>query len=260
MKLAASNIAWSNEHDNEMYHFLSDNGFSGLEIAPTRIFPEAPYDKLEEINAFSKQLKANYNLTLCSMQSIWYGMTGNLFASPEQRHELIQYTKKAILFARAAGIGNLVFGCPKGRNIPDGCTNAHETALAFFDEIGHFAAHNKTVVALEANPPCYHTNFLNRTTEAINFAKELRNPGIKINIDLGTCMYYEEPIALIRDNLDLVNHIHISEIMLVPIEKRDLHRKIALLDYDGYCSIEMGSQGDTKAIQSAISYIREVFH
>ena len=48
MKLSISNIAWSTEHDNTMYQFLKDNGFDGLEIAPTRIFPEKPYEHLSE--------------------------------------------------------------------------------------------------------------------------------------------------------------------------------------------------------------------
>lgn len=39
MKLSISNIAWSAEHDAAMYKFLQQEGFSGLEIAPTRIFP-----------------------------------------------------------------------------------------------------------------------------------------------------------------------------------------------------------------------------
>ena len=42
MKISASNIAWKKEYDEQMIEFLSQNGCEGLEIAPTRIFEEAP--------------------------------------------------------------------------------------------------------------------------------------------------------------------------------------------------------------------------
>ena len=42
MNLSISNIAWKAEYDSEMYKYLETTGFNGLEIAPTRIFPENP--------------------------------------------------------------------------------------------------------------------------------------------------------------------------------------------------------------------------
>ena len=51
MKLSVSNIAWSPERDETVLILLKKHGFSGVEIAPTRLFPEAPYDKIEEAKA-----------------------------------------------------------------------------------------------------------------------------------------------------------------------------------------------------------------
>ena len=42
MKLSISNIAWDKEKDIEMYEYLSKLNFSGIEIAPTRIFEIDP--------------------------------------------------------------------------------------------------------------------------------------------------------------------------------------------------------------------------
>ena len=75
MKLSISNIAWAEEHDAEMYQYMNDAGFNGLEIAPTRIYPEAPYDKLSEAKDWAEELKEKYGLVVPSMQSIWYGHT-----------------------------------------------------------------------------------------------------------------------------------------------------------------------------------------
>ena len=41
-QLAISNIAWHKEDDEAVYTAMQQAGFTGLEIAPTRIFPEMP--------------------------------------------------------------------------------------------------------------------------------------------------------------------------------------------------------------------------
>ena len=56
MQLSMSNIAWKKEQDEEIYRFMQENGFTGLEIAPTRIFPELPYEHLKEAEIWSKRL------------------------------------------------------------------------------------------------------------------------------------------------------------------------------------------------------------
>ena len=138
MKLSISNIAWKKENDKEMYDFLSLNGFSGIEIAPTRIFPEAPYDKLNEAKKWAEDLKSQYGLMISSMQSIWYGRKENIFSSHFERLVLFDYTKKAIDFARSIECKNLVFGCPKNRNIPVGLdeNSVNNIAMVFFRVIG----------------------------------------------------------------------------------------------------------------------------
>lgn len=115
MKLSISNIAWSPQVDDEMYRFLQESGYSGIEIAPTRLFPDAPYAHCGEAQAFAVWLKETYGLAVSSMQSIWYGRKEKLFGTVEDRLVLTEYTKKAIDFASQIGCGNLVFGCPKNR-------------------------------------------------------------------------------------------------------------------------------------------------
>ncbi len=79
MKLSISNIAWSSENDEEMYKYISDNKFSGLEIAPTRIFANDPYNQLDKAKEFAEKLEQNYNLKISSMQSIWFGKQEKIF-------------------------------------------------------------------------------------------------------------------------------------------------------------------------------------
>ncbi len=263
MNYSISNIAWDKEYDGEIYAFLKQQGIQGLEIAPTRLF-ENPYDNLELAHEYSIMLKNKYGLTVSSMQSIWYGVTRSIFGSREDRQYLIDYTKKAILFAKSMGIKNLVFGSPKNRNMPEGDTDKYfETAKAFFKELGNFAYENSTVLAIEPNPVIYNTNFLNYTKDACEFVKEIDSPGLKVNIDMGTMIYNKENPHLVKTYKNVINHIHISQPGLEYIKKcgeyTTLKKVLGKIDYDGFISIEMKNQQDTEKVKQAVLLLKEVF-
>lgn len=261
MKLSISNIAWSKEYDLEMYEYLMKENFEGLEIAPTRIFEEKPYEYLEKAKLFSQDLKKYKGLQISSMQSIWYGRSEKIFGSKDERNELIDYTKKAIDFSSAIRCNNLVFGCPKNRVINS--KEDAEIALDFFYELGEYAKDKDTVLSMEPNPVIYNTNFINHTIDAFEFVNKVNSAGLKVNVDLGTIIYNNEDLETISDNIVLVNHVHISEPNLALIEKRDLHIKLAHIlkkeNYNNFISIEMGKRDNLQEVKKSIKYIKEVF-
>ena len=176
MKLSISNIAWDKEKDIEMYEYLSKLNFSGIEIAPTRIFEIDPYFHIEAAKQWKENLESNYDLEISSMQSIWYGKKGNIFNSDDAK-KFIEYTKKAIDFANSIKCNNLVFGCPKNRVMPEG--KKEHDVIEFFRTLGNYAKEKQTVLALEPNPTIYGTNFINYTDEAFNFVKKINSEEYK---------------------------------------------------------------------------------
>ena len=265
INLSASNIGWASELDEDMYKFLSDNNFNGLEIAPTRIFPQAPYERPDEARKFANNLKEIDGLTISSIQSIWYGVSESIFGPDADRQKLVSYTKSAIDFASVIGCSNLVFGCPKNRAVPEGVLSDVYMPIAFefFNKIGNYASKQGVCISIEPNPPIYNTNFINTTAEAFAFCEALSNPGVKVNVDLGTMIYYGEDISILTRNLCFVNHIHISEPYLAPIVKRNFHKDIIRemlgAGYSGFFSVEMGKQSDIQPIKDAVLYVEEIF-
>ena len=261
MNLAISNIAWTAEMDTQIYNLMKKYGFSGLEIAPTRIFPIAPYDKREEAQNWCKELNVNYGFSVVSMQSIWFGRQERIFGSAEERQILLDYTKNSICFAEIMGCNNLVFGCPKNRNILAG-SNPNE-AISFFKKLGDYAAEHGTVIGMEANPPIYNTNYINDTASAINLIREVKSCGFLLNLDVGTMICNNENVDILRGNVSLINHVHISEPNLKPIEKRKLHSELRqVLTTEGYkdfVSIEMGRVDDIRILEEKMSYVRSIF-
>lgn len=261
-KLSVSNIAWSGQKDTEMYQYLKNMEFQGIEIAPTRIFENNPYDRIKEAGVFAENLYRSYNLEISSMQSIWYGRSQELFGSVEERNELLDYTKKAILFANKIGCHNLVFGCPKNRNIKK--EDDYHIAVEFFGELGDFAKKNDTVLAMEANPVIYHTNFITETRQAFELVRQVDSEAFLVNLDLGTVIENKEDLNIVRENMHFVNHIHISEPQLAAIKKRGIHKELKqIIDesgYSKYVSVEMKSGLEVKQILEILDYVKEVFN
>ena len=261
MNLAVSNIAWDASRDFEIYKMMTGYGFTGLEIAPTRVFPNNPYSHPEEAKRWAEELRGEYGFSIPSIQSIWYGRQEKIFGSQEERQILLDYTKQAVVFAEVIGCGNLVFGCPRNRFLPDGADES--IAVAFFREIGNYAAAHGTVIAMEANPPIYHTNYINETKAALDLIENVGADGFKLNLDLGTMIENGEDISMLNGREHLINHVHISEPGLKPIEQRPIHEALHEMltnsGYDGFVSIEAGKQESVEKLEEMMKYIKEVF-
>lgn len=258
MRLAASQIGWEPEEESSALDILREHGFKGLEIAPTRVAGPQPYSDVQSAADFSAGLRRAFGLSVCSMQSIWFGQSGSMFG-PE-REALLDYTRQAVLFAEAAGCGNLVFGSPKNRVLPEGVSP--NEAVTFFKELGDFAASHGTVIALEANPTLYGTNFINTTAEALAMAEKVDSPGFAVNLDMGTILANNEAVEALKGRVPQLNHVHISEPGLAMLEPRPQHRQLAELlrqeGYTGWVSIEMKAQS-LENVDKAAAYVVEVF-
>lgn len=261
MKLSISNIAWSADADMTVYKLMKNKGYSGLEIAPTRIFPANPYDKILEAKEWAEKLKEKEGFCVPSMQSIWYGKKERIFGTKDEREDLIAYTKKAIDFAEAIECKNLVFGCPRNRCVNDG--DDVSVGTEFFKVIGEYAMEHNTVIGMEANPPIYNTNYINDTLAAIELIRQVDSEGFRLNLDIGTMIQNDELMEELNGNVGLINHVHISEPGLKIIEKRNIHKDLKKIlcneEYNGFVSIEMGKCDDIAEIEATLDYVKNIF-
>ena len=259
LKKSISNIAWSSDYDEEMYCFLEQQGIEGIEIAPTRLFPDAPYERIADAKLFARKMKG-YGLEVCSLQSIWYGRNERIFGSQKERETLLDYTKYAFEFAKALECSNLVFGCPKNRIINS--DDDYEIAVDFFAKLGEMAKQNSTVLAIEANPDIYGTNFLNTTNQTLDFVKRIDSDGIKLNYDLGTVMHNNECGIQNLAMIPYINHVHISEpnlneVMFNSIQS-DVIKKLREYEYQRYVSIEMKNLNSLALVKEKLIMFKEL--
>ena len=253
MKLAVSNIAWSFMDRIEAYKILQDSGIRGLEIAPTLFFQNAVSNKVDLSDTDTitsiNQLH-DFQLQLVSMQSVLYGTEfAKLFAGEKSLIVFENTMREAISLAGKLSIGNIVFGAPSARFVPDTmtATEAYQIASRSLLSLGDFAELNNTTIAIEATPSVYGSNFITNTKEALNFVLELNHPAIKLNLDLGVLLFHNEIGSierLIQGNISIIGHVHISEPDLAPapLDIRVTANVLRILNranYHNWISIEM---------------------
>ena len=264
MNLSISNLAWNMEQNNAVYALMQKYGFTALEIAPTKIIADEPYSHIAEAVAWAADVREKWGFCVPSMQSIWYGRSEKLFGTEDECTALLEYTESAVDFAAAIGCKNLVFGCPKNRNIPDGADSrvCADIAARFFKELGDYAALRGTAIGMEANPAIYGTNFVNTTSEAIELIRAVNSDGFRLNLDVGTMIQNGEQVSVLSGNATLINHVHISEPFLKKIERRKLHNDLLSLlrseNYTDFVSVEMGLQERVSDIEDVMKYVMEV--
>lgn len=262
MKLAASNIGWAAADDAAVYEKMVALGYAGLEIAPTRLVTERPYDPGNQrlAAALSAQISANWGLQICSMQSIWYGLSERIFGSEEERDFLFRYTCSAVDFAALVGVPHLVFGCPKNRIIDD--PGQYPIGVKFFAECASYAEKKGVVIGIEANPPIYGTNYLNTTAEALALVRAVDSPALGLNLDLGTIIANQESLEALPEVIPYASHVQISEPGLGAIVRRPQHVELARLlraqGYDKWVSLEMRSLG-VPELSTSLEIVAELF-
>ena len=110
MQLSISNIGWAAENDRQVYGLMKKYGFQGLEIAPTRIFPETPYARNAEAEEWSKRLRdIRASVSRQCSQSGMAGRRKSLAPMKNGRHYWIIQGRRLILL-RQSGAGILFLG------------------------------------------------------------------------------------------------------------------------------------------------------
>jgi sugar phosphate isomerase/epimerase len=256
-------MGWNLVDNNKVFAYLKAQGFQGVEVLPTMMVKDNPYDSLEKAVEFQQKLKRDYLLEISSMQSLIYGKNENLFGTDEECKILLDYLKKAILFAEKINCPNLVFGSPKNRLMGEKTKAKERVAIQFFKELGDFAYEHKTRFSLEANPAIYGGDYVLTTQQALDVVKKVNSSGFCLNFDVGTVIENKETLDILQENIDLVNHIHISEPYLAQIKPHTLHKELAeilkKLDYNKYISIEMKNLGNFEKTKKVIAYVKAFF-
>lgn len=248
MKLAISNIAWQPEDDSRIAESMLEYGFTGVEIAPTKLWKnplEAEPSSVDSYRAFWNER----GITIPSMQALLFGRPDlRIFDDKATRSATLAYLSGIIELGARLGARVLVFGSPKNRSIGNlDRKQAFDIAAEFFGAVGRVAAQHDSIFCIEPNPVAYGCDFVTTSEEGLELVHSVAHPGFGLHLDTaGMTMSKEKIGTALQNAFDDLCHFHISEPDLVPIGTDGVDHKLfskvlSDLGYEHWYSVEMRS-------------------
>jgi D-psicose/D-tagatose/L-ribulose 3-epimerase len=245
MRLAVSNIAWPREQDAAVAGLLARRGVRGVEVAPTKVWPDAADATDAEIDAYRRWWEGR-GFAVIAAQALLFGRPDlTLFDSPEVRERTVDYLGRIIRLCARLGAGSLVFGSPKNRLVGSrGRAAVWPEAVGAFTRLGEVAAAAGTCLVMEANPPEYGADFVTRAVEAIELVRAVDHPGFRLHLDTACMTLAGDPPSVIADGIDVLRHFHASEPHLAAVgagavRHTDFAARLRASGYGGWVSVEM---------------------
>jgi sugar phosphate isomerase/epimerase len=203
-KKSISNIGWNFKDTAEVCSVLAKNGFKHVEVAPLEALDNWSNFNYNKCSEFKNILK-DFDLSVCSLQSIFYGTGLNIY---ESFNECVDHFAKIEEVCNLLECDYVVFGSPKTRNFPAETSLKERDSLMadFFERV--FTNHSINI-GLEANPAVYKTNFCNGYDEVSKFVE---NTPLLIHFDVGCASI--EPHSLLESiacvDSSKIRNIHLS--------------------------------------------------
>jgi D-psicose/D-tagatose/L-ribulose 3-epimerase len=268
MKLAVSNIAWPADQDAAVAGVLKSLGVRGIEVAPTKLFPQPLDVTPADIDAV-RHFWGAHGIEIVAAQSLLFGRPElTLFESEEKRRETHAYLSDIIQLCAKLGAEALVFGSPKNRrrgDVPH--DEAFRTAVEFFDDLADIAQAEDTCLVFEANPPHYGADFCTSAADAISLVSEVNHPGYRLHLDTACMTLAGDPLPETFAAWPLLRHFHISAPNLDPPSPTDgvdhaaFAKQLRKHRPAGWVSLEMRtvSPFSLEAFAETITFVKETY-
>ncbi len=266
INLSISNIAWPHYEDDWAFEVIGKHGFSAIEIAPSRIWPDFRRVSSFERKEYKKRV-GSFGLEICSIHSLFWGINGvSLFGTPDEKKRLTDYFTCLIDFAKDLGVPRMVFGSPAVRKRGDIPMNhAYELASEILYPVSEYA-YNSGIKILIEPLSVDETDFIVNHKEGLELVQSVDSDGFGLHLDAKAICSEHTPIeGIISDCKGIAEHFHVNEKGLGSFRDYHLpHRLIAetlkSIEYRGYVSIEMKQLDDYRCeIPYALDYIREIY-
>jgi sugar phosphate isomerase/epimerase len=223
MRLAISNIAWDVVEDENVAALLKRYGVDAIDVAPGKYFPDPVAATSRQIADVRDAWTAR-GIDITGMQALLFGTQGlNLFGCAASQASMLQHLNEVCRIGSGLGATRLVFGSPKNRDrkgLDD--WEAQGIAVPFFRALGAIAEDHGVTFCLEPNPECYGANFMTTSPVTAQIVRKVDHPSILMQLDTGSLTINgEDPYNVLKDDADLIGHIHASERDLLPLGDGD---------------------------------------
>ncbi len=247
MKFAICNETFQDWPFDKAFAFAAECGYSGIEIAPFTMAPDAREISAQQRAELRRQADVE-GLEVVGLHWLLAKTSGYYLTSPDAavRRRTAEYVQELACLCRDVGGSRMIFGSPQQRNVLPGVTpdeavgyaaEVVESSLGVLEETG-------VTLCLEPLAPA-EGNFLNTAADAARLIERIGHPQCRLILDCKAMSSESVPIPeLIHRHSPLLAHFHANdpnrqgpgfgELDFVPI-----FAALGAVDYRGWVSVEV---------------------
>lgn len=237
---------------------MAQLGYSGIEIAPTRVWPDLAQAPHASVASYRLRL-ADKGFTVPSMQAIYHGLDGVSLFKPETHKHLIKRTIRVATIARTLDCPVLVFGAPRMRDPGNlSAADAVDQAAPILRVLAQIAADFDTKLCIEPNARQYGCRFVWTVAQAAELVRHIDHPGFGLHVDTAAMfLEHENAPAVLREFSPMIQHFHVSEPQLrgLGTSLQDQHANLAALIDTGYSRWVSLESTDTTTFRESASLL-----
>ncbi|MEE2746121.1 MAG: sugar phosphate isomerase/epimerase family protein, partial [Pseudomonadota bacterium] len=211
LKISVSNIGLTAYDHSEELFLLGDIGISGLEVAPSRVWPMDQLTNIAgEVEIYRRQVELA-GLRVIGLHSLFYNMPGlGLFKDQPNRSKSLRFLAELSKMCRDLGGKILTYGGGRQKGSLTS-ENAKEEALNFFSDLIPMIQEHGTCFCFEPLGP-EDSDFINSVYESIWLVEQLNSPWLKVQLDAKALVQNgEAEITTFRSAEKYLVHFHANE-------------------------------------------------
>jgi len=254
MKISISNLAWGKTSLLEAVKIVENVGLSGIEIAPTALWPNLYSVTPLEIKR-TREILLDSGLRVSGIQSLLYGHPEFQLFDKSTWPELRKHIEIILEIAENLETKVAVFGSPKNR-VKGRLKKAEADLIAaeFFSTLLPVLERSDVVLTLEPNAPEYGADYLTSYAEVQELSDLIGSLRVAPQIDTGCMWMVGEDLCQAFESR-IPHHIHISNPNLgeVPGSSNYDHifELIKTSEYSGWLVIETLNQPPEKIMHAS---------
>jgi len=274
MKYAICNETFENQPFDEAWAIARDLGYTGIEIAPFTLLPDAEIFDVRDVPAAKrdevKQQAANAGLEVVGLHWILAKSKGPYLTSPDKavRAATVEYFKAVSQLCADLGGKVMVLGSPLQRNLLPGVTydEAEQHAAEVLRALTPTLADLNLTLALEPLAPT-EGDFLPTAESGIRLAQMVDSPHCQLHLDVKAMSSESKSIPdIIRDSAQWIAHFHANDPNLSgpgmgEMDFGPIFAALKEVAYDGWVSVEVFNyKPSPKEIsQQSIDYMQKIW-
>lgn len=217
MKIAICNEIFKGWSTHKVFHFVSETGYDGIEIAPF-VYENNVNNINNKTRMEIRKIAKDYGLNIVGLHWVFVGPKGLSITSPDKsvRDASRDYVLSLIDFCGDIGGKVIVFGSPKQRNLTK--KTSYDEGIKYASEVfGDClnSANSRDVILCIEPLASNETNFINTVEEASFLIKRINHPNFKMIIDVKAVLKEtrEQKIEIIiKEYKNLIEHFHVNDV------------------------------------------------